>query len=344
MKTQENISILDSSAIKDAIIAISANSLQIVCVVTSDNTFLGTVTDGDIRRGLIKGLTIESPILEVLHKNSFFILEDDLRKSNIGSIPNGILVIPILTSDNKLVRLIKVPEAEQAAMATIPVVIMAGGKGERLKPLTNTTPKPMLKIGEKPILEKLVEDLFLFGFRDIHITVNYLAEQIVEHFGDGSGFGVSITIHQESAPRGTAGSLSEITGYLETPILVMNADLITSVNLNALIAFHNLSKNEMTICTREYETQIPFGVVKTDSGIVTSITEKPTLSFSVNAGLYVVNAKLLESISKTEHLDMDKFINRVLDSELKTGSFPIFESWLDVGRHNDLIRAKLESF
>jgi dTDP-glucose pyrophosphorylase len=340
MKNPENISILDSGTIKDAIIAISANSLQIVCVVTLEGIFLGTVTDGDIRRGLLKGMTIESPILDVMNKESFFLFEHDLRRVNFGIFPSGINIVPILSSGKTLIRLLKVSEVEQEYLSAIPVVIMAGGRGERLKPLTNKTPKPMLTIGEKPILQKLIEDLFAFGFRDIHITVNYLAEQIIDHFGDGSKFGVSITIHKETQPRGTAGSLSELKGYAYTPMLIVNSDLITSVNFGALIDFHISNNNQMTICTREYETQIPFGLITVDEGVVKSLEEKPVLSFSVNAGLYVLDSELLNNLPEKGRLDMDDFINQNLDSRNKVGAFPIFESWLDVGRHTDLVKAR----
>jgi dTDP-glucose pyrophosphorylase len=340
MKSQANISIRDTSSIREAIIAISANSMQIVCVVTSENTYLGTVTDGDIRRGLLKGMTIESPVLDVLNKESFFLFEHDLRRVNFGIFPSGINIVPILSSGKALIRLLKVSEVEQEYLATIPVVIMAGGRGERLKPLTTTTPKPMLKIGEKPILEKLIEDLFAFGFRDIHITVNYLAEQIIDHFGDGSKFGVSITIHKETQPRGTAGSLSGVKGYSDTPILVMNSDLITSINFGALIDFHISNDNQMTICTREYKTQIPFGIITVDAGIVKSLDEKPVLSFSVNAGLYVLDSELLNLLPGKGRLDMDDLINQNLNSRNKVGAFPIFESWMDVGRHADLAKAR----
>lgn len=344
MFDQPNISIKISGTIRDAISRISQNSLQIICVTDENNKYLGTVTDGDIRRGLLKGLTLESKIDLVVNQKSFYLKDSDLAKFKPGSVPTGISIVPLLNENYELIRLMKLNDIVQSSLTTIPVVIMAGGKGERLKPLTNKTPKPMLKIGDKPILEHLIFKLQEFGFEDIHITVNYLADQIIEHFRDGSDFGVRISFHREASPRGTAGSLSQIVGYENTPILIMNSDLITSINLKSLINFHKNNAYDMTICTRNYEIQIPFGVITTSGDLVKGVDEKPVISFPVNAGVYVINSELIDLLPPTEYMDMTDFINEISSQEITIGNFPIFESWLDVGQHSDLAQARTLSF
>ena len=219
---------------------------------------------------------------------------------------------------------------------------MAGGLGTRLRPLTQDTPKPLLKVGNKPILETIIENFAKYGFVNITISVNYKADMIKEYFGDGSALGVNIDYIEESKRLGTAGALSLIKERPQEPFFVMNADLLTNVNFEHLLDFHLLERSVATMCVREYDYQVPYGVIETDGSLITSIKEKPLHKFFVNAGIYTLSPQVFEYIPKDEFYDMPTLFEDIIANNLKSVSFPIHEYWLDIGRMEEFEQAQNE--
>jgi NDP-sugar pyrophosphorylase family protein len=219
---------------------------------------------------------------------------------------------------------------------------MAGGLGTRLRPLTETLPKPMLRVGGRPMLEIILDNFVSQGFKNFFISINYLGHIIQEHFGDGSKFGVSITYLSESKRLGTAGALSLLPEGITENIVVTNGDVLTRLNLRALLDFHNALHSSATICVREFSTQVPYGVVEVADQVVQKIEEKPNVQRLVNAGIYVLNPKLLSQIPKDTYIDMPDLLNSMLKKDQVIGAFPIREYWADIGRVTDLDNANLE--
>lgn len=221
---------------------------------------------------------------------------------------------------------------------------MAGGLGTRLRPLTQDIPKPLLKVGNKPILETIIKNFANHGFVNITISLNYKGEMIKDYFGDGSNFGVNIDYVEENMRLGTAGALSLIENKPNEAFFVMNADLLTDVNFSHLLDFHSFSNSDATMCVREYEYQVPYGVIEVEESNVTSIVEKPIQKFFVNAGIYVLSPKVFDYIPKNEFYDMPTLFNTFIEKEKRVISFPIHEYWLDIGRMSDFEQAQSEYF
>ena len=218
---------------------------------------------------------------------------------------------------------------------------MAGGFGSRLQPLTDNCPKPMLKVGPRPLLETIILRLKAQGFRNFYISIYYLAEQIKEHFGDGSQFGVNVNYVVEDSPLGTGGALSMLPPSIsKLPLLMLNGDILTNIDFKQLLEYHNKNNNAATMCVKQYQYQVPYGVIEGDGHIVTSINEKPTHSFFVNAGIYVLNNSIVTSLDNKEVKDMPSLLEEKMESGETVSMFPIHEYWLDIGRMEDLQRAQ----
>ncbi|MCI7477621.1 MAG: alcohol dehydrogenase, partial [Selenomonadales bacterium] len=222
------------------------------------------------------------------------------------------------------------------------VLLMAGGLGMRLRPLTENCPKPLLRIGDKPILQIIMESFVKEGFLDFYISVNYKSEMIEEYFGNGEHFGVNISYIHEPKRLGTAGAVGLIPDVIDEPIIVMNGDLLTNVNFSQLLAFHNNNNAVATMCGREYKIQVPFGVINYDNWEIKSLEEKPMLTNFVNAGIYVLNPDVVKAVKKDEYLDMPDLFTQLISENKKVLVFPLRESWLDIGRMEDFERARQE--
>ncbi|RLB68940.1 MAG: alcohol dehydrogenase, partial [Deltaproteobacteria bacterium] len=222
------------------------------------------------------------------------------------------------------------------------VVLMAGGLGTRLRPLTANTPKPMLTVGSKPILETIIENFSRYGFHNFYLSVNYRAEKIREYFGDGQNQGASITYLSETKRLGTAGALNMLPEDLDSPIIVMNGDLLTNINFEHLLNYHLLTEADATMCVREYDFQVPYGVVRAKGAVIQSIIEKPTYQYYVNAGIYVLNPSVLKYIPAGENFDMPQLFDTLIEHKQKACSFPIHEYWMDIGQPNDFEKANDE--
>jgi len=320
-------------SLQETIEVIEKGAAQIALVVNSEKKLLGTVTDGDIRRGLLKGETLESSVKHIMHKK-FISLPADcsearalrlMREKNLHHIPG-------LNAKGRVIRLFLLEEMIKAPKLNNWVVLMAGGQGKRLRPMTDSCPKPMLNIGGKPMLEIILEQFLDAGFCKFFISVHYLKQQIVDFFENGERWGVEIQYLVEEHPLGTAGSLGLLPQFPDKPILVANGDILSRVDYSKLLEFHKDNKSSATICIREHETRIPFGVVKTNGSEFISIEEKPFISHSVNAGMYVLNPEMIKLLKQNQVCDMPQLLERGLTKNLSIHAFPVHEYWVDVGQ------------
>ncbi len=327
-----------------AIQVIDQEALRIVMVADENSQLLGTVTDGDIRRALIKGLNMDSHLDDVMFKEPTVASIEDNPKSILLMMQNkGLLQVPIVDSNGKIVGLETLQKFLDKKQYDNPVFLMAGGFGKRLQPLTNDTPKPLLKVGDKPILEIILEQVIESGFHNFYISVHYKADMIRKYFGNGDKWGVSIQYVHEEEPLGTAGALGLLPKDIQNvPILMMNGDLLTKINFERLLAFHNQHDGVATMGVREYDFQVPYGVIKAEDYKVKSIVEKPVHKFFINAGIYVLDSSLIKQVSADNYLDMPFFLEEQIDNGSTVNMFPIHEYWLDIGQIDEYERAKNE--
>jgi dTDP-glucose pyrophosphorylase len=345
MKKIQDIQLQPHATIKEALTAIDKGALKIAVVVDEHQKLQGVLTDGDIRRGLLNGLYLDSPITSIIQTNPFVCSVNDSREDILAKVlGRRIYHIPILDKEGRFVGIEDIEALIRSSTKTNRVVLMVGGLGSRLRPLTEDTPKPMLKVGNKPILETIISNFKNYGFVNIILSVNYKAEQVEEYFGDGSGFGVSIEYVYENKRMGTAGALSLMREKLTEPFFVMNGDLLTNVNFEHFLNFHMENKSVATMAVREYEHQVPFGVVNQKDGEILSIVEKPTERYYVNAGIYLLNPEVLEYVPDGVFFDMPTLFEGLIKHHKKPLSFPVHEYWLDIGQMHQLKQARREYF
>ena len=345
MKNIEHIKIGPDASVKEALEIIDNGAMQIALVVNENDTLLGTLTDGDIRRGLLKGLDLNSPIESIIFKTPTIAKISDTKEEILKlALSKKLHQIPIVDDAGKILGIQEIEELIKPKEKTNKVVLMVGGLGARLRPLTENTPKPMLKVGNKPILQTIVEKFAEYGYTDIVMCVNYKSHIIQDYFGDGSKFGVNVEYILEEQRMGTAGALSLLKEKPTEPFFVMNGDLLTDVNFSHLLDFHSFGNSEATMCVREYEYQIPYGVIEIKDSEISSIVEKPIQKFFVNAGIYVLSPSVFNYIPENEFFDMPTLFNILIEKQKKVSSFPIHEYWLDIGRMSDFEQAQSEYF
>ena len=343
MKNWKKVLISKNTSIREAIKVIDEGALQIALVVDTDRRLLGTVTDGDVRRGILKGIGLEEPAARIMNPTPTVAQEQKSREEILELLRQKSLhQVPVLDPEGRLVDLEVIEELLRPQTRENLVVIMAGGLGRRLGDLTTDCPKPMLRVGGKPILETIIEKLLECGFQNFCLAVNYKAEMIEDYFGDGSKYGCSIDYLHEKQPLGTAGALSLLATRPTSPILVINGDVLTKADYNHLLSFHHEHNATATMCVREYDIQVPYGVVAVDGHRFVGIEEKPVHKFFINAGIYVLDPDALAMLESDEHCDMPSLLNRVVQKEQETAVFPVREYWLDLGQIEDFNRAKGE--
>lgn len=319
---------------------IDKNTMQIAIVVDEYNQLLGTVTDGDIRRGILKGLSLDSPIEIIMNTSPKKALIGKPEKLYVNILKrNKLKHLPLTSEEGKFVDLFLLEAKDSSRRNDNIVVLMAGGLGSRLRPLTDEIPKPLLPVGGKPILEHIIESFKENGFYQFVLSVNYKKEYIETHFGDGSEFGVEISYLPEEKRLGTAGALSLLTKDTCKPIIVMNGDLLTKVNFEQLLSFHLDNKAIATMCVRNYEYQIPYGVINTYQQRLIGIEEKPIHHSFVNAGIYVLNPEVKGQIPYNEYYDMPELFTKLIANNENVQAFPIREYWMDVGQLRDYEKA-----
>ncbi|ELA4930542.1 nucleotidyltransferase family protein [Vibrio vulnificus] len=346
MKNNWKKAVLSPNAtVKDALRVIDAESLRVALVVDETGVLLGVVTDGDIRRGLLAGKTLETTLPEVMNRQPITASVHSERSDLIARMNKlDILFIPLVDGPY-LVGL----ETLHSALVDKPsyqnpVFLMAGGFGTRLRPLTDNCPKPMLKIGNKPILETVIRSFIKAGFVNFYISTHYMPELIHAHFGDGSEFGVNITYVHEESPLGTGGALGLLPNDLpkDLPLIMMNGDVLTKVDFQRLLDFHVSHDADATMCVREYDYQIPYGVINGEGNKITSMVEKPIQRFFVNAGIYVVSPRVIQSVPENHRIDMPTLLEQHMQERNNVLMFPIHEYWLDIGRMDDFNRAQAD--
>ena len=343
MKNIENIKLKQNATIKEALGIIDSGAMQIALVVDDNDKLLGTLTDGDIRRGILRGLDLDSSIETIVFKEPAIAKISSTKEEILKlALSRKLHQMPVVDDNGMVLGIKEIEELVEPKIKTNRVILMVGGLGTRLRPLTQDTPKPMLKVGNKPILQTIVEKFAEYGFVNITMCVNFNASIIRDYFGDGKEFGVNIDYVLEEKRMGTAGALSLLKERPSEPFFVMNGDLLTNVNFEHIFNYHTLHKATATMCVREYDYEVPYGVVKMNDNKIIEITEKPVQKFFVSAGIYMLSSEILDMIPKNEFYDMPTLFEKLIKLSKNVISFPIREYWLDIGRMEEYQRANEE--
>lgn len=332
-------------SIAEALQRLQQAGTGMLVVAEEGGMFRGVITDGDVRRRILSGDPLTRPCGEIATRSPV-IASPELTPAEVlhlMDVGREFLVnqIPVVDDDGIAVGLWLRSDFTASPRPELAAVIMAGGFGTRLRPMTDSLPKPMLPMNGRPLLERTIERLRAAGIHDVRVTTHYLAERISGHFGDGSAFGVEITYLPEEHPLGTAGSLAGLRGGSQ-PLLVINGDILTKVDFQAMLAFHREHRADITVGVRSYEMQVPYGVVECEGAQVRGFREKPVERFFVNAGIYLIEPTALGYIPEGERFDMSDLIDRLLQRGRPVVSFPIIEYWVDVGRQVDYEQAQLD--
>ncbi|MEO3680960.1 nucleotidyltransferase family protein [Shewanella vesiculosa] len=342
-KHWKDVALAPKQSIRDALEIINLHALQVALVVDENEQLKGVVTDGDIRRALLNNLTLDQPVDLVMNHNPITAQLDTPKQKLIRLMEQkSILAIPLI-KDGRVAGLQTLKQALNQPYYDNPVLIMAGGFGTRLRPLTDNCPKPMLKVGNKPLLEMTILNFAKAGFVHFYISTHFMPEQIKDYFGDGSRLNVNITYIHEDAPLGTGGALGLLPNDIpDLPLIMMNGDVLTKVDVQRLLEFHNENQAHATMCVREYEYQIPYGVINGNGNTVVSMEEKPTQRFFVNAGIYVLSPEIIKQVSENQVIDMPTLLDNKIQVGGKVLMFPLHEYWLDIGRLDDFNRAQAD--
>ena len=315
----------------------------IVIIVNEQQRIIGTVTDGDVRRAILAGLSLDSEAQDVVARNSDEPVTAPLGISHGDALTtmrgHDIRQLPLIDKDQRVQDVLVLQDVSEAPLSSMRAVVVAGGYGQRLLPLTSDTPKPMLPVGDTPLLQRIIGQIRDAGIRNVNLTTHYQDDVIIDHFGNGAGFGVDISYLREDEPLGTAGALSMMSPS-EEPVLVVNGDILTAVNFGAMVAFHDEHGADMTVGVREYKIKVPYGVVESDGLWVKQISEKPELRHFVSAGVYLLGPRAHCLVQQGRRFDMTDLIEAVLAASGKVASFPIVEYWMDIGRMEDYERAQ----
>ncbi len=341
-------SITLDTPIREALSCIDRSArISIALIIDENGRLLNTITDGDIRRGILSGLSLNDPVSELLPIKARTPHPVPLV-APAGTAPedllelmqaNAVRQIPLLDTDGHVVDIVILNDLLPQPNSPLGAVVMAGGLGIRLRPLTDNTPKPMLSVGGRPLMELTLERFAQAGIQNVHISTNYHADKIIEHFGDGRAFGVDLKYINEDRPLGTAGALS-LMDPPQSTVLVINGDILTQVDFGAMLAYHQEQQADLTIGVRQYRFQVPYGVIECDGPSVRLLKEKPELDFLVNAGIYLLEPSVYSYIPKGKLFDMTDLIQCLLDAKRCVASFPIIEYWLDIGKPADYEQAQ----
>lgn len=332
--------IFSGSTIKRALAMLNELSQDaILFVVDNNNKLIGSLTDGDIRRGLLKNYTVENKIDEIIQPNPRYIIkgEYDIQKI-IKYRDEDYRIIPVLNEQNIVVNVINFRKIK--SYLPIDAVIMAGGRGERLQPLTNLTPKPLLKVGDKAIMEHNLDRLTMFGIDDYWISVKYLGEQIEQHFGNGKDKNIKVEYVWENKPLGTIGAVSQIVNFKHDYVLVTNSDLLTNIDYEHFFLEFIKQKADLAILTIPYQVSIPYAVLETKDGKVNSFKEKPTYTYYSNGGIYLMKREMVRFIPKNKFYNATDLIEDLIQRNYKIIAFPFSGYWLDIGKHDDFVKAQ----
>ena len=333
-----------AATLQEAIAHLDNSGLQIVLVASPDGVLLGTLTDGDIRRAILNQIDLSANVSVAMQRNPFTAGADLSREAALNTLRhNQIMHLPIVDHDRRLLGMHTLNDSGSSHFINNTIVIMAGGKGKRMMPLTANRPKPMLEVGGKPMMLSIIEGAKNAGITDIIVSINHLGDVIEEFFEDGGRFGVSIKYLREEMPLGTAGGLFELAGKLTSTCIVSNGDIVSNVNYRHILDYHKLQNASATMAVRSYEIQNPFGVVETLGSDIVSFIEKPIYTSYINAGIYALSPEAFDPLQKGEFCDMPTLFDRLRAQDKRTVAFPMHEGWSDIGNPNELksIREKM---
>ncbi len=340
MKDFQRYILQDTATIKDALVALNnlSSDIQTLFVVNDNRQLMGTLTDGDVRRGLINGVDISENIRKVLFSNFRYIFEGHKDVMAIRELRNNnIELLPCLDNEMRIIRVYNLKRIK--SLLPIDAVLMAGGKGERLRPLTEKTPKPLLKVGEKAIIDYNIEALICYGVENITVTTNYLAEQIETHFKNPIN-NIEVKCIREPKFLGTIGSLKFVEGFTRDTVLVMNSDLFTNINYEDFYLHFIVNEADMSVAAVPYSFSIPYGIFKLEGRNILGITEKPVNNYYANAGIYLIKRELLDLIPQDTFFNATDFIELLLSKNYKVIRFPLLGYWIDIGKHEDYKKAQ----
>ena len=347
IEDMQDILLPESCPLEDCIASINRSGKRIALVVDDQQQLMGTITDGDIRRAILDNVGMDEPISVLLSKKEgtkyaqpVTARVEDGRATHLKLLQdNKIAHLPLLDEQQRVVDLVTLDQLVSKESAPVQAVVMAGGFGTRLRPLTENTPKVMLPVGGRPLMEIIVQQLQEAGIDRVHLTVHHQSEQIIEHFGDGQEFGVQMTYVTEDRPLGTAGSLGLIEQFEDT-ILVINGDILTELDFSAMLGFHREANAELTMAVQQYQIDVPYGIVDVDGPSVKGLSEKPVFSYFINAGIYLLEPSAVRLIPTGDRYDMTDLIQQLIDEDRQVAAFPIHEKWLDIGHHADYVAAQ----
>jgi dTDP-glucose pyrophosphorylase len=341
MRHLNDLVVLAETPVFQALKQIEKGAAQIALVVDAAGRLMGTLTDGDVRRGILRGVSLDAPVSSVMNCSPITIAAGTTRDEAIDLMRSrGVHQLPVLDDERHVVDLITLDDALHSVRDETMVVLMAGGLGSRLHPLTDTTPKPLLPIGGRPLLEITISNLARQGFGRFFVSINYKADMFRSHFAGVKNLGVEIDYLQEDEKLGTAGALRLLPSRPAAPLLVMNGDILTNLDARQLLLFHRQQGVQATMCVREYEWRIPFGVVQMNDCHLAGFEEKPTRREFVNAGIYVLSPEALDLIPPSGPLDMPTLFHDVAQTMGPPAIYPLREYWLDIGHLEDLLRAQ----
>lgn len=344
MKNWKSLLVGPETSLEDAVAVLDRGGARIVIVVDGERRLLGTLTDGDVRRALLRHLPLDVPVSQVMCSTPQIAQREWSREQVLSLMESTrLLQLPVVDQLGRVVGLEVLHDMIERRQLDNPVFLMAGGFGTRLYPLTQSCPKPLLRVGDKPILELILESFIEAGFHKFFISTHYLPEMIRDHFGDGARWGVSIRYVHEDEPLGTGGALGLLPhDEINFPLFLMNGDLLTRINYQSLLDFHGEHESIATMCVREYEYQVPYGVIKSDGHRITSMVEKPVQRFFINAGIYLLAPELVKSVLPGTRIDMPSLLEKAMAAGNDVTMFPVHEYWLDIGRMEDFHRAQNE--
>lgn len=329
-------------SVRDALIKLDEIApSSILFVVDEERKLLGSLTDGDLRRGFIKGLGFENKLLDFVQSSPISIKHNQYDLSQLERFRKDLLkIIPIINEQSVIVDILDF--SLRKTLIPADAILMAGGEGKRLRPLTENTPKPLLVVGDKPIIEYNIDRLINFGIKTINLSINYLGDQLIDYFKDGTSKGIEIKYVRENKPLGTIGSVLLVENFYNDDIIVMNSDLLTNIDFSDFFKTYKESNADMAVATTSYHVDVPYAVleVEGDGTAVKSLKEKPRYTYYSNAGIYIMNKKLLKMIPENEFYDITDLMDRVLEMNLKLITYPINGYWLDVGKHEDFKKAQ----
>lgn len=341
MEHFEKYLVTEDYSIKQALIRLDELAADAtIFIIDSEGNLKGSVTDGDIRRGLINGAQPDDNIMGIINRTPKFIRKGENALSKlIDYRSRNILIIPVLEKDSDVITNVINLRLHRSYLP-IDAIIMAGGKGQRLRPLTENTPKPLLKVGDKPIIERNIDRLAVYGIDDITISLNYLGEQLEDYFGDGSKKGININYIWEKEPLGTIGAVGLIPEFQNEFILVMNSDLLTNINFESFFMDFMDSDADLSILSIPYKVDIPYAVLETENGRITSLKEKPRYTYYSNGGIYLMKREVLDRIPKGDFYNATDLIEELIDDGKHVKTYPLVDYWLDIGNHDDFKKAQ----